>query len=249
MTKGKNNSGSQINISEMERFINDITNTSVEDKYNDFNIHISSLNLSTLKYEELDKLYSDGKALLDEYYLITEGKDNSNILKCDKKIIMQIHYSMNQLSYYLNKIIKENLDKNYKAQNIKISSFNATLNKTKHSLKDIDRKLNTIITTVISVILTISIITSAVVGIENINSNYILPFVSTLVLFGMIMTIFTYSLYKKYLKKESIIIIIVTIILTIFLWILSWKVNISNIFNNSNYTKNSRNVLAAIYIT
>ena len=84
-----------------------------------------------------------------------------------------------------------------------------------------------IMTNIISIILAVTIIPTALLAIEKIHPNYVLPFVATLVLFGMIMIIFTYYAHNAKPNEIAVAITIGMFAITIILWLLSWEINIS----------------------
>ena len=119
--------------------------------------------------------------------------------------------------------IKEDINDTYNSVK-KVDAKNA---KTFGEVKHIKNDIKSIITVFISVIITISIIPTALSGIDKIDPNYILPFISAIILFGLIIITFVYTIYQDKLKSISLIILLSVIIMTIFLFVFSYNVSIS----------------------
>ena len=111
----------------------------------------------------------------------------------------------------MNKQLKENIKE---AQELRKESDNKN-----KEIEHIKNDMKSITTTIISIILAVSIIPAAIIGIEKIDSEYILPFVSTVILFGMVMITFVYSIYQDKIKVSTWTILIAMLIFTIVLWI------------------------------
>lgn len=150
---------------------------------------------------------------------------NKNIFE-DKNIIIKLQHIVNLMVYTimnkenqelyvqnksLNKQLKENIKE---AQELRKESDNKN-----KEIEHIKNDMKSITTTIISIILAVSIIPAAIIGIEKINPEYILPFVSTVILFGMVMITFVYSIYQDKIKISTWTILISMLIFTIVLWI------------------------------
>lgn len=120
----------------------------------------------------------------------------------------------------------------------KQSETNASIDKVIADAEKMRKDIQGLITTIISIILTISIIPTAITGIQYIDSNYVLPFLSSIILFGMIMIIFIYNIYQDKIKISTWIILITMLILSIGFWVVSYKTNIANDLRNDNITNN-----------
>lgn len=225
----------KIDTAKVNSLIESIKDNQYQKRYEEFNNDVLKADFDVMSVADMQTMYNDGASLLDEYYLICED------IKCDSNIIMKMHYSMNQLAYYINISTNNELTKAFEKQKNINNKLTRTANAANNNIKNTRKQLDSIITTMISIILTISVITAAIVGVEKINANYILPFLTTIFLFGIIMISFTYSLYQNKLKKSSISIIIISIIITILVWLLSWKVDIGKPFTmneNIQYINN-----------
>lgn len=207
----------------------------IDDKniYEEFCNNSNSSNFENLKIEELEKIYGDGDYLLDLYYITK--KQNPNKTLCKPVTIMQIQYIMgNAIHAIQNKRYEKEEDI---SEHIK--DIGQQIDSAKSEIKDINNNVNNIITTIISLVLSISVINSAIVGIENISPNYIIPFVSSIIFFGMLIIFFIYSIHRKDMPIKSIILLIMAFAVTVLLWIASmykW-IDISkddkNIINNN----------------
>lgn len=162
--------------------------------------------------ELLMNIYSDGISLLNLY----EIKVDSNLITKLQYITGVVNYNINTKMY--NSIMESS----------KILAKNAKeIGKSKVQVKSIYSSQKTMVNNIISIILAISIIPTAIAGIEKIDGNYILPFVATIVLFGMVMIMFVYIINHINPNKFSWIILIIMFVITIMFWLLPWKINIS----------------------
>lgn len=203
---------------------NDNKKVENENVYNEFCNKYIGKNLKELTIEELEKIYNDGNMFLDLIYDIS----NNSIPKEVSTTTIKLQYILTNVIYEIeNKKYEKNNKSSIELQNRISSTINQNkaqkneLSQTKREIKRIRNDINSIMATIISIVLTISIISSAVVGIENIDSNYIIPFISSIIFFGMIMILFIYSIYKNHIRVSSWIILAITFILCIGLWIAS----------------------------
>lgn len=98
-------------------------------------------------------------------------------------------------------------------------------------IKHVKNDIKNIITTILAIVLAFSIIPTAITGIQKVDTNYILPFMASIIIFGMFMfmVIFIYSIYQDKLKISIWSIFGVSIIICIGLWIFAIKgIDISN---------------------
>lgn len=199
----------------------DKSKNSNENFYEEFCNRYLCTNLKEYGIEELEKIYNDGNMLLD---LIYDSSKNSTPKEISTTT-MRIQYILTNVIYEIeNKKYEKNNKSGVELQNrinSTISQNNAQrkeLSQTKREIKRIKNDVNSIMATIISIVLTISIISSAVIGIEKIDPNYIIPFVSSLIFFGMIMILFIYSIYKNKIGVSSWIILTIIFLLCILLW-------------------------------
>lgn len=122
-------------------------------------------------------------------------------------------------SYQISKKIKKTMNR---AAMLEKESANRA-----KQLEDIKNEQKSIITTIISIVLAISIIPTAIAGIEHIDGNYILPFLAIIITFGLVMIGYTYSLYQEKFKKRIIIFLVFFGIITGGLWYLAFNFDIS----------------------
>ena len=106
-------------------------------------------------------------------------------------------------------------------------------------IKDVKNEQKSMIATIISIILAISIIPTAITGIQHIDGNYILPFIASIILFGIIMIAFTYSLYLDRFKKRIFVFLILLVFICGGFWYMAFNFDISvtpkqNQDNNNN---------------
>lgn len=189
---------------------------------------------TTFNIYELKNICNEGNGLLNTYFItINQEKNNATF-------IMQLEYIIMNATYTLNLKQMENTRKS----NIELrKKLKKTMHRATRIEKDIDSKtkeikhvkndIKTIITTIISVILAISIIPTAIAGIEKISPNYILPFLSSVILFGVIMITFVYSIYQEKLKPSTWIILVISILICLAFWFSSLKMqeNQGNVFD------------------
>lgn len=203
----------------------------------------SNKDFENYSIDKLKIICDEGNGLLNMYF-IADTKDDM------QSIIMQLQYIVMNANYSLN--IKQM--ENSRRRNIELSE---KLRKTMHratklekesknrakQLEDVKNEQKSIITTIISIVLAISIIPTAVAGIQNIDSNYILPFLSSIILFGIIMISFTYSLYLERFRKRIFVFLILLIIICEGFWYMAFKFNISTTprlnQDNSNNIQNT----------
>ena len=161
-----------------------------------------------------------GNGLLNNYFITkdTEKNDITTILQLEY-IIMNARYILNlkqientrqstvEFNEKLNKIINraEKLEKDTTEE--------------KREIKHMKNDIKSIITTILAIVLAFSIIPTAITAVTKIDTNYILPFMSSIIIFGMFMVI--YSIYQDKLKISTWIIFSISIIICIGLWISS----------------------------
>lgn len=223
------------------QMINSNRNTEIEqmrmmcEKYCNDN---TGKNFEIIKTKELKKVYEDGMELLNTYYIMDNKENIINL-------ILQIQFITSQIKYIMENrqikdlIIKNNeLNKDLSNTIKKAEILEENANKEKEEITEIRKEVKTIITTIISIVLAISIIPTAIAGIEKVDSNYILPFLSSVILFGVIMIMFVYSIYENKFKVSTWIIFSIVIIVTLFLWLSS----IFNIIDINKYETIVENV-------
>lgn len=109
---------------------------------------------------------------------------------------------------------------------IKIKNLDEKSKEVLKRTQNIEKSQRNVVSTMISTILAVSIIPTAVAAIQNINANYILQFISTIVMLAMIMIIFVYYSNNASPEKPVVIIIVVVIAITVILWLISWRIDI-----------------------
>lgn len=174
----------------------------------------------TYTSNDLQQIYKIGEELLNQYF-VTEGSF------CNSEILIQLQYILNSIMY--NIIIKQNKKTKIETNNLN-NKLRDNIRESKRIKKDIEQKskeiqhvkndIKSIMTTIISIIPT------AIAGIGKVSSNYILPFLSSIILFGIIMITFVYSIYQDKLKKSTWIFLILAIIICSVFWLSSFDINI-----------------------
>lgn len=228
-----NNNNNKVSFSNIniDKILNEILKTSKNDKSNEYeefcNKYIDE-NFEHYDVATLNNIYDIGNGLLYQYF-VTEDKN------CDNEIVKKMQYVINEITYIITtkqfdklKLQNEELDISLTQTIERAEQLNNNSEKIAQEVIDIKKDMKSITTTIISIILAISIIPTAIAGIEKISANYILPFLSSIILFGIIMITFIYSIYQDKLKKSTWAILILTTILTEILWIVS-IINVVNI--------------------
>lgn len=178
------------------------------------NIDFKRYNVYNLK-----NICNEGSGLLDTYFIT---KENS---KEHESFIIQLEYIIMSANYAL-------VSKQMETTRQKTIEFNENLNKTMRNaekiekdaeertkeIKHIKSDIKSIVTTILAIVLAFSIIPTAITAITKIEANYIIPFMASIILFGMIMVIFIYSIYQDKLKISTWLIFIATVIICIILW-------------------------------
>lgn len=225
-----------IDKDKISKDIKDNESSNENDEYKEFCNQYIDVDFSQNKVEELKKVYEIGNGLLNQYFI------TGNII-CDNSTIIQIQYIVNAIMYQIN--MKQAYDLNEKNKSLN-RELRGNVNEAKKirkesqkitaEIKHVKNDVKSIITTIISIILTISIIPTAITAMDKIDVNYVLPFLSTIILFGMIMIVFVYSIYQNKIKPLTWCILIITLMLTIIFWIISFN---RNIVSSNNVTENN----------
>lgn len=229
MSKHKENnilnsvSNSKIDINEIKKSIPK-ANTAIENDYKIFCEKYKNQNFDKYTLKRLKDLYEVGNGLLNQYFIIKCDFD-SNIFNQLQHIVNHIMYNIHiqQVSNIAeqNRILNNKLEKEIQT----VRKLSNEINKKNTEIKKIKNDVKSVTTTIISIILSISIIPTAIAGIEKISPNYILPFLSSVILFGIIMITFIYSIYQDKLRISTWGILIIAIICAGF-WYSSCYTNI-----------------------
>lgn len=193
-------------------------NSSVENEYRYFCNRYENADFTKYNVERLKNIYEIGNELLNQYFIT-----NCNIT--DSNIVIQLQYIIGNIMYNINikqaySINEQNHALNKKLENTinRAELLEKESTKRSQDIRHVKNDVKSITTTIISIILSISIIPTAIAGIQYIDVNYILPFISSIILFGMITIAFVYSIYQDEVKKSTWAILITAIIITIILW-------------------------------
>lgn len=198
--------------------------------------------LKVFNIYNLKNICDEGNGLLNNYF-IAENKN-----KIDSKTILQLEYIIMNANYILHVKQMENTRQSTVELREKLNKTMHRANKLEKDaeyrtkeLKKVKNDIKSIMTTIISIILAISIIPTAIAGIEKISGNYVLPFLSSIILFGIIMITFVYSIYQDKLKISTWIILITSIIICILFWYNSFKIDINMNKEYNNITEENKN--------
>lgn len=198
----------------------------------------SNKDFESYSVDKLKLICDEGNGLLDTYFITDSKEDTQSIVRLEY-IVMNANYSLNikqiESARRRNIELSDKIRKTmHRAAKLEKESKNRA-----RQIEDVKNEQKSIITTIISIVLAISIIPTAVAGIQNIDSNYILPFLSSIILFGIIMISFTYSLYLERFRKRIFIFLILLIIICGCFWYMAFNFDISvtpkqNQGNNNN---------------
>lgn len=182
-----------------------------------------------------------GNGLLNNYF-ITKDTENNDITT-----ILQLEYIIMNARYVLNLKQIENTRQNTVEFNEKLNEtihraekLEKNANDEKEEIKHMKNDIKSIITTILAIVLTFSIIPTAITAVAKMDTNYILPFMSSIIVFGMFMVIFIYSIYQDKIKISSWVIFAISIFICVILWTNS-ICKFSNIENNE--IKNNSSII------
>lgn len=201
-------------------------NVNIIDSCEEFYNKHSSRNFENLKLAELKKITNEGNELINTYF-ITDAKDTGQTVMKVEAIVISATYTMTVIQ---NEIAKKNnirLGNEIRKTMVKAKKLEEESKNRAEQLEDVKNEQKTMIATIISIVLAISIIPTGIAGIEHIGGNYVLPFLASVVTFGLIMIAFTYSLYQVEFKKRIIVFLVLCILCTGALWYLAFNFNIS----------------------
>ena len=190
------------------------------DKYS--NKDFNSYNIKNLKH-----ICDEGNGLLNMYFITEKGEKIVPTIIQIQALVQSAHYilSSKQIEMYMEQ--NANITNKLRKTMHRATKLEEESKKKAKQINDVKGEQRSIIVTIISIVLAISIIPTAVAGIEHINSNFILPFLSSILLFGMAMIAFTYSLYVERIKKRIYVILGITAIVCIVFWWMSFNIDIS----------------------
>ena len=185
--------------------------TSIINDCEKFCTQYNNIDFNLLNIGELRDICEQGTGLLNNYFIINEPIKDNTIIKLEN-IVMNANYVLTM------KQIAETRQET--------AEITQQTRDTMRKIKHVENDIKTIISVIISIVLAISIVPTAIAGIEKVSANYILPFLASVVLFGMIMITFVYSIYQDHLKKSTCFILILGTIICVGLWIFSFNINI-----------------------
>lgn len=221
-----------IDKDKVNKDIKDNENSNENDEYKEFCSQHMNEDFSQCKVEKLKQIYEIGNGLLNQYFI-------AGHIICDSNTIIQIQYIVNAIMYQINMKQAYDMNEKNKALNKSLSKNVDDAKKLKRDsqkmaseMKHVKNDVKSIITTIISIIITISIIPTAITGIDKIDANYILPFLSSIILFGMITIMFIYTIYQNKIKLLTWCILLITLMLTITFWIMSFNKDIEILPNS-----------------
>lgn len=234
--KHSNNSNNKVSISNINisKILDEILETSKNDKNNEYKEFCDKYideSFENYNIEDLNNIYDIGNGLLYQYFVTKDQNCDNEIVKQMQYIISTLIYNIINKQFEKLKLQNEELDVSLAQTIERAENLNDNSRQIADEVVDIKKDMKSITTTIISIILGISIIPTAIVGIEKISTDYILPFLSSVILFGIIMITFVYSIYQDKLKKSTWIVLAIAVILSIFFWVFSFKTTISKEIN------------------
>ncbi len=244
-----NVSNSNIDVDKILKAVKKVLNDIDKNEYIEFCNKYLGEDFERYSIDNLQQIYENGRGLLNQYF-VTKGSS------CESDILIQLEYIISNIIY--NIIIKQaditrkqtnDLNNKLEINILEANTLKEDLNQKNNEIKHVKNDVKSIMTTIISIILGISIIPTAIAGIEKISADYILPFLSSVILFGLIMITFVYSIYQDKLKKSTCIVLAVSIIICICFWVVSFTTTISKDTNNENLPTNEINNQTAEIIT
>lgn len=165
--------------------------------------------------EEVKNVLEMVESLINECYFLPEFKTN-----------LYRNFDILVYSYQRLLLRKETADLEYKMEIIdeKIKTANKNVNKNNREMKDLRNIIKDITTNIISIILAISIIPTAITVLDNIDPEYVLPVLASVIFFGMNMLMFVFLIHKIKVDFKAIIIYIISLGVMIFFWLMPWKI-------------------------
>lgn len=216
-------SQSKINIGDVENKIE----TTI---YHEFLDEYSKESLGDYEVEELIKAYESGIQLLNDYQI-----QCSSSIKWDSNLVAKFQFVLGLINHTINMRHHEELQKRI----AETDRLNKDMKDAKKKMENIQKILKEITTTIISIILAVSIIPTAVAGIQNIDGRYILPFISSISLIGMSSILYVYLIHNVKINKAAIIVYIISLSVTIILWLLTWKIRLEFVPKNIESYENT----------
>ncbi len=115
----------------------------------------------------------------------------------------------------------------------KIQELDNRTNQFDEKIENFENDLKNHLGTLVGLFLTFTLIPTAITGITMINGKFILPFVATLILFGMLMIVFIYILNHVKINKNACVVISIMIAIVVLLWCIACFSNIDISFNGN----------------
>lgn len=218
----KNNEKENFKVSKIiieKRDIPDVIDTK---EYHEFLDRYNTFSISKYSIDILMMIYDNGIQLLNQYYI------QCNNRQCDINLITKFQFVLGAVNHAINVEHHNELQKRIE----ETKKLNSDMRSAKSQMRNIQKILKEITTTIISIILAVSIIPTAVAGIQNIDGRYILPFISSISLIGMSSILYIYLIHNVKINKAAIIVYIVSLAVTIALWLLAWEIKIECIPKN-----------------
>lgn len=172
--------------------------------------------------DEIGTILKDTESVINECY--STPKFCTNLYK---------NFSVLCFEYQKLSLRKEAADVEEKINILNTKTDEATLKN-----QNIEESLKNLLGTIIGLFLTFTIIPTAITGISMIDGKFILPFVSSLITFGMFMVAFTYLINNLHIGKKAFRMLIFILIITVILWCCSIFVPI-NISSQDTSLKNN----------
>ena len=152
--------------------------------------------------EEIEEILDNTAGIIEECY--STPKFNPSMYK--KFSILSLEYQRLSIRY-----------ESTSAED-KFLKLEKKTNELENKTKDFEGDLKNHLGTLVGLFLTFTLIPTAISGITLIDGKYILQFVATVVLFGILMVTYIYVLNHVKISKASWIVMSIIILITILLW-------------------------------
>lgn len=198
---------------------------------------INNSDLDSMNIDDLLEMYDSGEQMLTSFYQLTPNTKSTST----RNVIAQTQYALSTLIYHINKKTNDELNMQLDLQKQLVDeqnkqikdliSINDNLSREQKDLSEKNKELNTqmqsILVTIISIVASISIVSAAVTGIQDMESLFILPFVSTITLVGVIFIAFAMTIHNVKISSESKNILKILIAIVLIIWIVSWAISVN----------------------
>lgn len=152
--------------------------------------------------EDINKILEDTKSIIYDCYSTPDFNTN-------------IYRNFGVLSFEYQRLALKFETANAEGE---IQVLNNKTNEFEEKIENYENDLKNHLGTLVGLFLTFTLIPTAITGITMINGKFILPFVGTLILFGMLMIVFIYVLNHAKINKNACYIITIMTCIVLVLW-------------------------------